>query len=148
MKDGAGLICTNILTAMMYKSCYSGCLSHLCSSLTCTDLPTMPGLLFTASCSELDHGTNLARKNPVLTSWGWRLHVFSNLVDHSMCEGTGVCQHQELSQARGTDLIAATKFSQKLHFRTPLEHKKNTFQLSVTTTNNNQNYKYYDSRKP
>lgn len=83
MKDGAGLLCTNILTAVMCKPCYSGCLSQPCSSLTCTDLP---GPLFTASCTEWDQGTNLAGKNPeVLTSWGWRLHVFSNSVYHSLC---------------------------------------------------------------
>lgn len=86
MKDGAGLLCTNILTAVMCKPHYSGCLSHPCSSLTHTDLPTVPGQLFTASRSELEQGTKLARKNPeVLTSWGWRLHTFSNSVDHSQC---------------------------------------------------------------
>lgn len=59
------------------------------------------------------------------------------------CASTRSCQRQE-----GIDFTATMKLSGKLHFRTPLGYKKSSFQLSVTTiTTNNQNYKYYDSRK-
>lgn len=147
MKDGAGLLCTNILNAMMCNPHNSGCLSHPWAVLTfplCQD-----------HCLQ-HHVVNQIREQ----LWQEKIQKFFLLGGGDYiyfliqfttacakglgCASTRSCQRQE-----SIDFTAATKLSGKLHFRTPLGYKKNSFQLSVTTiTTNNQNDKYYNSRKP